>query len=148
MSGAFPLLVLSPSLLLGAAGMDQTPPGRGSLRVSAISPPPSCTLPLRDFLFPFISLLGVIIPRALLRAEKQVAKEMMPHSLSRAGRRQAGRWGPRSRMVGSRWGPASLPQPFWGTALTPGVGNVELNAELPHTALAGTEAAPRLLHMS
>lgn len=120
-SGASPLLVLSPSSLLGTAGMAQTPPGRGSLRVSAISPPPSCTLPLRDFLIPFIRLLGVIIPRALLGAKKQGAEEMEPHSLSRAGRRQAGRWGPRRQEEdgGEQGGSHQPPPAFLGHSPDP-----------------------------
>lgn len=44
---------------------------------------------------------------------------------------------------GAGGGPTSLPQPFWGTVLTPGMGNVELKAELPRTALTHT-----LLRMS
>lgn len=52
---------------------------------SAISPPPSCKLSVRDFLFPFIRLLRLIISRALLQAEKQAAEEMVLHSLNSSG---------------------------------------------------------------
>lgn len=85
---------------------------------SAISPPPSCKLSVRDFLFPFISLLRLIILRALLQAEKQATEEMVLHSLNSSGLpEQPEQTWPGQEDGGEQWGaafpksPGAEPQP-------------------------------------